>query len=254
MNKSKKVKLSMLRVKIFFLVMIISCFVSLSFEWSTYRNIFDARNLNISGDVILDQEDYHEIIGEIKGKQIYEVNSRKLSSKLERNPYVKAARVSKHYPNKLNIDIVEREPIAIINNKKKFMIDSEAIILPNRNSFFESALIPMLSGFNPANDLYPEGDITLSIKVKEAIKILDFIQINYNELFNEIAELRINKDDEFEIILSEEPTIVILGQGDFHNKINILKKFDEALGQRQLTDYRLLDMRYSKQLVAREWI
>ena len=47
---------------------------------------------------------------------------------------------------------------------------------------------------------------------------------------------------------------VRLIKGDFHNKINILKKFDEALGQRQLTDYRLLDMRYSKQLVAREWI
>ena len=156
MKKNKKVKLSMLRVKIFFLVMIISSFVSLSFKWSTYRNIFDARNLNISGDVILDQEDYHEIIGEIKGKKNSEINSRKLSSKLERNPYVKAARVSKHYPNKVNIDIVEREPIAIINNKKQFMIDSEAIILPNRNSFFENALIPMLSGFNPANDLYPE--------------------------------------------------------------------------------------------------
>ena len=119
--------------------MIISSFVSLSFKWSTYRNIFDTRNLNISGDVILDQEDYYEIIGEIKGKKISEINSRKLSSKLERNPYVKAARVSKHYPNKVNIDIVEREPIAIINNKKQFMIDSEAIILPNRNSFFENA-------------------------------------------------------------------------------------------------------------------
>ena len=254
MNKSKKVKLSMFRVKIFFLVMITSSIITLAFKWSAYRKIFDASNLNISGDVILDQEDYYEIIGEIKGKQIAEINSRKLSNELERNPYVKAARVSKQYPGKINIDIVEREPIAIINNKKKFLIDSEAIILPNRNSFFESALIPMLSGFNPANDLYPEGDITLSIKVKEAIKILDFIQLNFNELFNEIAELRINKDDEFEIILSEEPTIVILGQGDFHNKINILKKFDEALGQRQLTDYRLLDMRYSKQLVAREWI
>ena len=136
MNKSKKVKISMFKIKIFFLVITISSFVSLSFIWSTYRNIFDAQNLNISGDVILDQDDYHEIIGEIKGKQIYEINSRKLSSKLERNPYVKAARVSKHYPNKLNIDIVEREPIAIINNKKKFMIDSEAIILPNRNSFY----------------------------------------------------------------------------------------------------------------------
>ena len=76
MNKSKKVKLLMLRVKIFFLVITISSFVSLSFIWSTYRNIFDAQNLNISGDVILDQDDYHEIIGEIIGKQIYEINSR----------------------------------------------------------------------------------------------------------------------------------------------------------------------------------
>ena len=168
MNKSKKVKLSMFRVKIFFWVMITSSIINLSFKWSAYRKIFDASNLNISGDVILDQEDYYEIIGEIKGKQIAEINSRKLSNELERNPYVKAARVSKNYPNKINIDIVEREPIAIINNKKKFLIDREAIILPNRNSFFESALIPMLSGFNPANDLYPEGKATFSIKVKEA--------------------------------------------------------------------------------------
>jgi hypothetical protein len=36
-------------------------------------------------------------------------------------------------------------------------------------------------------------------------------------------------------------------------KLNVLKNFDAALGQRQLTDFRLLDMRYKKQLVAREW-
>ena len=69
-----------------------------------------------------------------------------------------------------------------------------------------------------------------------------------------ISELTINKDDEFEIVLSEQPTRVILGKNDIHIKIKILKKFGEALGQRQLTDYKLLDMRYSKQLVAREWI
>ena len=109
------------------------------------------------------------------------------------------------------------------------MIDSEAVILPNSNAFFESALIPMLSGFNPANDLYPEGNTALSIKVKEAIKILDFIQLNFNELFDEISELTINKDDEFEIILSEEPTRVILGKNDIQNKINIQKMINNSL-------------------------
>ena len=140
------------------------------------------------------------------------------------------------------------------NNKKQFLIDNEAVILPDSNSFIETALIPMLSGFNPADDLYPEGNETFSVKVKEAVEILEFIRFNYNEFFDEISELTINKDDEFEIVLSEQPTRVILGKNDIHIKINILKKFSEALGQRQLTDYKLLDMRYSKQLVAREWI
>jgi len=132
------------------------------------------------------------------------------------------------------------------------MIDDEAVILPN-NSFTENALIPVLSGFNPANDLYPEGQITFSIKVKEAIGILSFIQKNYSDFYDEISELTINKNDEYVIILSEQPTKVILGRDNISRKIKILKNFDKALGQRQLTSYRLLDVRYSKQLVAMEW-
>ncbi|GIS47866.1 MAG: hypothetical protein Ct9H90mP20_5360 [Candidatus Neomarinimicrobiota bacterium] len=34
----------------------------------------------------------------------------------------------------------------------------------------------MLSGFNPADDLYPEGEGTFSIKVKEAVNILKLIK------------------------------------------------------------------------------
>ena len=254
MNKSKKIGFSMHKIKILLLVILLIAPISLSYKWSNYRRIFDTNKITISGNIILDKESYFEIIGEIKDKQISEVSSKKLSKELENNPFVKAARVSKQYPNSINIDIVERKPIAIINNKKQFLIDHEAVILPNSNSFIDTTLIPMLSGFNPANDLYPEGDMTFSIKVKEAVKILDFIQLNFIEFFNEISELTINKDDEFEVILTEEPTRVILGKDNIQMKIDILKKFDKALGQRQLTDYRLLDVRYSKQLVAREWI
>ena len=165
---------------------------------------------------------------------------------------MKAVRVSKHYPGAIKIEIVERKPIAIINNKVQLMIDDNAIVLPN-NTTIENSLIPVLSGFNPATDLYPLGQITYSIKVKEAIEILAYIKNNYSDFYDEISELTINKDDEYEIILSEEPTRVILGKNNISKKIKILKNFDKALGQRQLTSYRLLDMRYSKQLIAMEW-
>ena len=74
-------------------------------------------------------------------------------------------------------------------------------------------------------------------------------------MFDEISELTINKNDEYEIILSEQPTRVILGKEDISRKFKFQHiKFSKALGQRELTDYpSLLDMRYSKQLVAMEW-
>ena len=48
-------------------------------------------------------------------------------------------------------------------------------------------------------------------------------------------------------------TMLALTKSDIIPKLNILKSFDKALGKRQLTDYQLLDMRYNKQLIAREW-
>ena len=89
--------------------------------------------------------------------------------------------------------------------------------------------------------------------MKEAIAILNQLGNQYPKLYENISELTLNKDDEYVIILTDRPTKVILGKNDIIPKLYILKSFDDALGQRQLTDYRILDMRYKKQLIAREW-
>ena len=88
---------------------------------------------------------------------------------------------------------------------------------------------------------------------KEAIYILNQLSKSYNKLYNNISEITLNNNDDYVIILSDRPTKVILGKKNILAKLNILKIFDKSLGQRQLTDFRLLDMRYNKQLVAREW-
>ena len=85
------------------------------------------------------------------------------------------------------------------------------------------------------------------------MSILNQLSDSYPDLYNNISELTLNKDDEYVIILSDKPTRVILGKDNILNKLNILKNFHKALGQRQLTDFQLLDMRYNKQLIAREW-
>jgi cell division protein FtsQ len=172
MNKNTKVEFSMRKVKIFLFIVLLTFPISLSYKWASYRNFFDTKEIKIEGNLILEHQNYLEIIGNIKEKQIADIDIKKLSKELEAVAFVKAARVSKQYPNQVNINIVERKPIAIINNKKQFLIDQEAVIIANRNSYIESALIPMLSGLTqPMIFTLKVGKLS-QLKLKRQLKYL----------------------------------------------------------------------------------
>ncbi len=221
-------------------------------RWANYRQTFTVDAIRFSGLEILEKETVQKMITNLENHSIHDVNMGEIAQIIESNPFIKAARISRHFPNQIKINIIERKPLAMLNMESALMIDNEAVVLPN-HPYAESALIPILSGFNNAKDLYPEGEQTYSVKVKEAIEILNKLSNHYPKLYDEVSELTLNKDDEYVIILADRPTKVILGKRDIIPKLNILKSFDKALGERQLTDYRLLDMRYKKQLIAREW-
>lgn len=221
-------------------------------RWANYRQTFTVDAIRFSGLEILEKETVQKMITNLENHSIHDVNMGEIAQIIESNPFIKAARISRHFPNQIKINIIERKPLAMFNMESALMIDNEAVVLPN-HPYAESALIPILSGFNNAKDLYPEGEQTYSVKVKEAIEILNKLSNHYPKLYDEVSELTLNKDDEYVIILADRPTKVILGKRDIIPKLNILKSFDKALGERQLTDYRLLDMRYKKQLIAREW-
>ena len=249
-NKTLKINLKLLIGISLFNTFLLLLFFSI--KWADYQKIFTLNGPIISGHKILEEKEYKNIVDQLGYEIINSADIVEIRKVLEENPFVKAARVSRHFPNKLNIQIVERKPLGIINIDNQLMIDDEAVVLPGKN-YSENFLIPVLSGFNSAKELYPEGGKTYSIKVKEAVGILRELSTNYKNLYENISELTLNKDDEYVLILADRPPRVILGTENISLKFNILKSFDKALGQRQLTDFRLIDMRYNKQLVAREW-
>ena len=252
MKKNKKLKINLRQAIGISLSSIFLLLLFLSLKWADYQKIFILNEPIISGHKILDEKAYKNIVDQLDYEIINKADIVEIRKVLEKNPFVKAARVSRHFPNKIKIEIVERQPLGIINIENQLMIDEEAVVLPGKN-YSEDYLIPVLSGFNSAKELYPEGEKTFSIKVKEAVSILRELSTKYKNLYENISELTLNKDDEYVIILADRPTRVILGKDKISQKFYILKSFDKALGQRQLTDFRLIDMRYNKQLVAREW-
>ena len=223
-----------------------------SFWWSSYTRMSHLQQIKISGYSIIPEEDHQIQLKPLMGIELEELNLREVSLLIESHPYVKAARVSRQYPATLSIEIVERQPVAVLNVDPVLMIDREGIILPDKghaNDF----LVPCLSGFNPAKELYPAGQQTVSVKVQETMNLITRILDYYPVLYSNISEVTMNANDEYVIILAEYPTKVLLGNTDVWTKIQILCKFEHTLSnKRQLSDYKYLDLRYDNQVIAKE--
>jgi len=224
-----------------------------SFSWASFTDFLIVEEIRIHGHSVIKENDYRSLFGPINGQKMNRLELDSIRIALESHPYVQAARVSRQFPNTVNIEILERKPIAIIRIDPPVLIDSENIVLPIEDNNVEYE-VPSLSKFNSEKSLYPLGKPALSQNVLDAVSYLNHIKINYPNLYENLSEIRLNLEEEFELILEEEPTLVTLGKTNITEKLYILQEFDVILPfQRKLTDYQYLDLRYKNQIVAREW-
>jgi len=220
-------------------------------SWANFRNYGTLNNILISQTKILPVETYENLLAKWIETPLKDINLGDVRKALESHPYVWVSRVARKYPETLQVQLAERIPLGMINLEEPVLIDIMGIVLPI-DMDAKIDMIPVLSNFNPASELYPIGKPALSTKVIEARKILYSIWDNYNPLYVNLSEIRLNIEDEFELILAEHPTKVILGTKNINHKLMVLKEFEISLKQKKLTDYRLIDLRYKNQIVTRE--
>ena len=251
MNKKKK--LNKLKFTIFHSLMIIIVFslVSFSYTWSRLGNgnkIF----IEISDTNIIGKDFYYSIINETikNNKNIEDIDLKELTSVIENHPYIHVARISRHFPSKIIIDLVERSPIAIVNKDPIVLLDRYGVVLPDLGTL-KSYNLPVMSNFITDPSFYPSGDVVLSEKVKECLLFIADLKFNYSQLYDNLSTLRINSEDEIELTLASDPTKIYLGSKNVYSRVNILKKFQKKLRPRKISDFSYLDMRFKNQIIAK---
>ena len=89
----------------------------LSFHWSAYTGLNLLANIEIRGPRIIQETEYYASLSPLLDVSLDEIDVREIGMLLESHPFVHAARVCKIFPASLQIDIVERDPIALLNLK-----------------------------------------------------------------------------------------------------------------------------------------
>ena len=227
-KKSRNRKSILVMINMFLIIASIAIILNFSFSWAKLKNTFIEQEIILSGSIEYDQKNYIAHITKVTGEIANQLPSNKILEALMMHPFVQASRVSYRYPNKIIIELKERETFAIINKDPLVILDRDCFVLPIEDNF-NNYDIPILSKFNSDNNLYPIGEKSLSVKVQETIFWLSSLYELDTDFYSSISEVLLENGNEIVLILNEYPTKVLLGDTDTMKKIEILKRFEHTI-------------------------
>ncbi len=235
----------------FFFFIMLGAIIFMSFQWASFNNIFMIKNVEINGVQYFDDSSLASYKNDIKDNHIMFFDLKSYKDDIESLAYVKDCKISRIFPATINIFIYEREPLALINSTDLIMLDIDGICLPVEE--YENISLPILSNFKTNEELYPSGEKTKSSNVIRSIDVIKYSKRNFHRLYEDISEFVFNDSNEYEIILKNGKTKILLGSNDIFKKIDYLKAFDNALpADKDFNIYKYIDLRYKDQIVVKE--
>ncbi|NOZ75753.1 MAG: FtsQ-type POTRA domain-containing protein [FCB group bacterium] len=234
-------------------ILVFALLIPMAVAWAGFSHQLDLKNIWVLGAQLNTEQSYRDYIGPGADSTLLTLDVDDIVNALENDPYIKGVRISRQFPDALKMEILEREPIAALNTDPIRLVDREGIVLPVTHPELVMHL-PMLSNMNPAKELYPLGRQSLSVKVLDAVAIVHLVMDIFPKLYTEISEVRFNANDELELVLTQHPTRIFLGNGQVKEKLLTLREFKRVLPPEiLLTSFRSLDLRFNNQIIARDW-
>lgn len=146
------------------------------------------------------------------------------------HPWVSNVSVRREFPDRLIIDIIERNPLAIININGLFYVDNNGEIF-KRVEINDNPDYPIITGINK-NDSYS----SFMKKIKRGVSFI-FIA---KPLINIISEVNVSNGI---IIYTIDGITVNIGESDYKEKINRLNKILIDLKKRSIK-VKVIDLDY----------
>jgi len=253
-SKRKPLKDLITAISRVFAFSLIIMIIWISGFWGEKKSSLNNSSIYIYGASVLNSDYYIKYLAKSIGNENFHSDLNILLDKIYENPFIRGARVSYRYPNKIILEISERIPFARVNNgpDDMIMLDKQCFVIPNIEQV-KNYSVPILSKFNSERELYPIGEKALSHKIKNTIDWLRLLYQDHPDLYHSISEIYLTNNDEINLILAENPTKIMLGNNDTHYKISLLKAFEETIGNKKnITDFAYVDMRFNNQVIVKE--
>ena len=209
---------------------------------------FRLEKVEVAGNLRhLKREEVIALAGARPGDSILAIRLKRVGEILAKNPWVDQVKVHRYFPHTLAIEIVEREPVAILNMGYLYY-------LSNRGEVFKPLTAGDKLDFPVVTGLTEEEMAKDPALAREALQgVLGLIgQLKKGAVIglDDVSEIHYDKGNGFTLFALNGGVPVKLGHGDFAAKLARLGRIYQEL-QAQQPVPQLIDLDYADRIVIK---
>ena len=193
------------------------------------NSILTIEKIIIKNNQIISEQEVKKKLSFLYDTNLFFLKTKKIKSKLNEIEFIKSFKINKIYPNKIKIQIFEKKPIAIIQNKKEkkyYTKNGEVVNFLNLEKFKELPLV--------------FGD-------KDNFKFFYNQLININFPISEIKTFYLFEAKRWDLVTNKNQTIKL----PIKNYNQSLKNFIDLKDKANFEKYKTFDYRIKDQLILK---
>jgi cell division protein FtsQ len=203
-----------------------------------YRSpLFQVKEVRIHGCSRVQRDRVVDLV-DLKGKNILSLNLRQVARRIKQERWIDHVVVKRVLPDRIEIDLLERQAVALVNLDSIYLVDEKGIIFRDvrDGEYFD---LPVFTGLSRG---YLQKDLKKSSQlIKQAIALLFLVDEKIGLSRDKVSEIHIDPDIGFSLFDVENATQIKLGFNDFQEKLERYKRIREVMDRERTP--RVIDLR-----------
>ena len=191
----------------------------LAYRHATESSYFAFRKMNLVGNRRLSDADVAEIAGLLEGKNIFKIDLQKAREALLAHAWIIDAEISRRLPESINVQIVEREAVALVNLDVLYLVDDMGNVF-KRWVRGDPIPTPIITGIS--REHYIENAKEVETILCDAIDLAKRYKEAGLAKTASLDEIHREPDDGFSLTIGEDPVYVKFGRGPYRVKFERL--------------------------------
>jgi cell division septal protein FtsQ len=221
------------------------CLVAAYLVWSAYANVMASERLKVGrvdvrGSRFLSEGEVRELLGPAVGENILGVDIRSLGARLRGSPWVADATVSRTLPDTLRVDIRERQPLALAELDRLYLMDGDGTLIALYGPRTAGFDLPIVRGLRGAS----------AEERRERAERAGALLRDLGELGAEISEVEVEPSGDLKVVLRGQGELLRIGPPPCRQRFVTFLGLREELFKR-CPDAEWFDLRFRDRIYVK---